>query len=357
MTRCLVVNPYGIGDVLCTIPLVQAVRRAAGRVGFLCNARTATLAQAMPGVDEVVVFEKDQFRAAWAQSKRRWWAAVRQMAATVRAGQWDTTIDLSLNWQFGAALAALGIPRRVGFDYRGRGRFLTDRLSLAGFDDRPVADYYLDLLAVLNLPRPTEVRIDLPVPSAAMADADRWLAHVAGSSTRPLIGLVPGGGASWGPNAYAKQWPTNHFAAIADRLCETLGGEVLLLGDRADEAARRAVAQAMRHQPRWLDPPPSLLTLAGILKRCRLVIGNDSGALHLAVAVGTPSVTIFGPASPVVYGPLPGQASTHRVAVKAVPCRPCYARFRLPPCPWEHRCLTTLHPDEVYEIARPLLAA
>ncbi len=360
MTRCLIVNPYGIGDVLCTIPLVEAVRRAispGGRLGYVCNQRTASLVRAMPGVDEVIVFEKDAFRAVWAQSKQHWWTTVRQFAATVRAGGWDTAIDLSLNWQFGAALAALGIRRRVGFDYRGRGRFLTARLPLEGFDDRPVAEYYLDLLTLLNIPRPTEVRIDLPVPAAAISDADEWLARAGGSSTRPLIGLVPGGGASWGPNAYAKQWPAQHFATIADRLCETLGAEILLLGDQADDGARRAVAAAMRHPPRWLDPPPSLLTLAGILTRCQLVVGNDSGALHLAVAVGTPSVTIFGPASPVVYGPLPGQAPTHRVAVKSVPCRPCYARFRLPPCPWEHRCLTTLHPNEVYEIARPLLAA
>ena len=106
-----------------------------------------------------------------------------------------------------------------------------------------------------------------------------------------------------------------------------------------------------------LQPAPSLLVLAGVLAQCQLVVGNDSGALHVAVAVGTPSVTIFGPASPVVYGPYGAAGDRHHVAVKPLACRPCYARFRLPPCPWDIRCLRTLDPDDIYQTARQLLAA
>ncbi|MBI4227235.1 MAG: glycosyltransferase family 9 protein, partial [Candidatus Omnitrophica bacterium] len=154
-------------------------------------------------------------------------------------------------------------------------------------------------------------------------------------------------------------WPPASFAEVADHLAERVEGQIVLLGDRADQAQCEAVAAHMRQPAIVAEPAPSLLVLAGGLARCRLVIGNDSGALHLAAAVGTPSIAIFGPASPVVYGPYPsaGSDDRHRVAVKSLACRPCYAQFRLPPCPWDHRCLTTLTPGEVYAAAEPLLAA
>jgi len=365
--RWLFVNPYGVGDVLCSIPLLNAVRmaRPSATIGYVCNRRTASLVHALPGVNEVIVFEKDEFRECWRRSKPRWCVAVQRFARAIRSGRWDTAIDLSLNWQVGAALMALGIPRRFGFDFRRRGRFLTHRLPLAGFDHRPVAEHYLDLLELLKIPHPLHPMLELPVSPAVLRDADEWLARQGVTGDQPIIGIVPGGGASWGPNAYYKRWPAQHFAVLADRLVDTIGGQPALLGDRVDEPACDAVAKAMRHRAMKLEPAPSLLMLAGILKRCRLVVGNDSGALHLAVAVSTPSVTIFGPASPVVYGPYPvtardpsdGWASRHRVAAKPLACRPCYTRFRLPPCPWGLRCLTMLSPDDVYQTASTLLAA
>ena len=360
MTRVLVVNPYGIGDVLATLPLVRALRAAysTGRVGFLCNRRTESVVQEFPGLDEVIVFEKDEFRRLWREHRGQWISAVRRLAATVRRGRWDVAIDLSLNWQFGAALKLLGIPMRCGFDFRGRGRFLTQRLPLEGFSNRHVADYYLDVLQLLDLPRPTDHSLELPIGDETRREADAWLTQQGITPARPIVALVPGGGASWGPNASAKQWPPQQFAILTERLQQqSPGAQLVLIGDAADQPICRAVAAAARSSITMLNPAPSLHLLAGVLAQCQLVIGNDSGALHLAVAIGTPSVTIFGPASPVVYGPWTTATERHRVAVKNVPCRPCYDRFRLPPCPWEHRCLTTLDPDEVYAIARPLLAA
>lgn len=358
--RVLIVNPYGIGDVLFTLPLLQALRAAqpAMTLGYLCNRRTELLVRAFPGVTIVRVFEKDAFRALWRQSKRRWLSAVRALAGALRADRWDVALDLSLNWQFGAALAAVGIPRRIGFDFRRRGRFLTDRRPLDGFHDRPAADYYLDLLKPLGIAPPTHPTVTLPVTADAARGAEAWLTQAGVSFASPIIGVVPGGGASWGSSGAAKRWPAASFADVADRLAAQAGGQVVLFGDRADRPLCDAVAAAMRARAVIAEPAPSLLVLAAALARCRLIVGNDSGALHLATAVGAPSVTIFGPASPIVYGPYPPAAQDrHRIAVNALACRPCYARFRLPPCPWDVRCLTTLAPDEVYALAQPLLAA
>lgn len=359
--RALIVNPYGIGDVLFTLPLVQALREARPDVviGYLCNRRAESLVRAFPGVATVRVFEKDELRALWTHSTHRWIAAVCALARALRADRWDTAFDLSLNWEFGAALAAVGIRRRIGFDYRRRGWCLTNRLPLTGFDDRPVADYYLDLLAPLGIPRPAHPAIALPVPPIIAPEVSAWLARAGASPTQPLIGVAPGGGASWGSNGAAKRWPVAAFAEVADRLQAALDGQIVLFGDQADRALCEAVAARLSRPAVIAPPAPSLLVLAGGLQRCRFVLGNDSGVLHLAAAVGTPSLAIFGPASPIVYGPYPsaGSDDRHRIAVKPLACRPCYARFRLPPCPWDHRCLTALTPDEVYAAAEPLLAA
>jgi ADP-heptose:LPS heptosyltransferase len=100
---------------------------------------------------------------------------------------------------------------------------------------------------------------------------------------------------------------------------------------------------------------PSLLLLAGLLKRCALVIGNDGGTMHLASAVGTRTVSLFGPVDSSVYGPYPPRP-IHRVVSLGLACRPCYRSFRFPPCPWDNRCLKELPVEQVLEAANALLA-
>ena len=358
--KILVVNPYGIGDALCTIPLLKALREAfpKGTLGLVCNRRVESVARMFPGVSRVLVFEKDDLRQAWAISKLRWLRAMRDLRRTLQADRWDAVIDLSLNWQIGATLAFAGIRTRYGFDYRGRGKFLTRTVPLSGFSERHVSRYYLDVLSLLNIPTPRQVEIRLQLPPDVLREAEQWLIARGADPTRRWIALVPGGGASWGPQAAAKQWPARHFAALANQFALDPHSQILLLGDATDAAVCQAVATACARPATLLPPMPSTLDLAAALAHCDAVIGNDSGALHLAVAVGTPSVTIFGPANPMVYGPLSlTPDGRHRIAVKPLACRPCYAQFKLPPCPWDHRCLETLEPNDVYALARPLLAA
>ena len=101
--------------------------------------------------------------------------------------------------------------------------------------------------------------------------------------------------------------------------------------------------------PAWIVP---LAALAGILKRCLLVIGNDSGPMHLAASMGTATVSIFGPVDASVYGPVNPRG---RVVLKGLACRPCYQSFRFPPCPWENGCLRLLPESEVLKAVDELM--
>lgn len=353
--RILIANPFGIGDVLFSLPLVRAIKAAEpdAFIGALCNARAEELVSAWPELNWRHAFEKDEFRRRWKNSRGAGIRFLSGTLGTIRDQRFDVLVDLSLGWHTGFAGLLCGIHRRVGFNFRGRGRFLTETLPLQGFSSRPVADYYLDLLQPLGWPRPARVTWEIALPPEAGQRTEKYLQRE-GLAGAEMAAVVPGGGASWGPNARHKQWPAQRFAQAADHLARQHQIKILLVGDAGEESLCKEVASRMSEAPAAIVQVPSLLTLAGILQRCRLVLGNDGGTLHLAEAVGTPSVSIFGPAAPAVYGPPPG-SGRHRVVAKRLACRPCYRNFRFPPCPWDNACLKDLEVDAVTGAADELL--
>src|SRR5207248_2863335 len=129
----------------------------------------------------------------------------------------DVVLDFSLNTSFGFLSKMCGIKRRIGYDYRGRGRFLTDKVFLKGYEGRHVVEYYLDLLTKLDIPvleRSLEIFID-PVHKQWAQD---WLKGQNIDSTKPLIAVIPGGGASWGKDAAHKRWPAAQYASLVDKI-------------------------------------------------------------------------------------------------------------------------------------------
>ncbi|MCM8811745.1 MAG: glycosyltransferase family 9 protein [Candidatus Omnitrophica bacterium] len=354
--RILIVNPYGIGDVLFSLPLLYTLRQAFsnGFISFLCNRRTHELVSLWSFLDHTDVFEKDEFRTAWRRSKKEGIRHLRQVIGSIREKRFDLVIDLSLNWQVGLCARLAGITTRVGFDYRGRGRFLTHRLRITGFHDKPVYEYYLDLLSFLNLAKPHAVQTDFQLPAPYLEQADLYLQQQGIRQGTRCIGIVPGGGVSWGPNAVFKQWPPDFFARTADELARRHQAGIILFGDAREADLCRRIEQRMETKPLVVAPAPSLPLLGGLLHRCELVVGNDSGPMHMAVCLGTKTVTIFGPVDGSVYGPM-SLKPTHRLAAKALACRPCYQHFRFPPCPWNNACLRELAPEEILAAAETIM--
>ena len=215
----------------------------------------------------------------------------------------------------------------------------------------------MDLLPGIGLQRPAHsgLRLNLPPQSAALSE--EHLRSLGIGTGEGILGIVPGGGASWGANARFKQWAPDRFARIGNQLAERHGLRPLLLGDAEEAPLLKEVSGRMNGRPVTLAPAPSLHLLAGILQRCRLVVGNDSGPMHLACAVGTRTLSIFGPVDASVYGPYPRteEERFHRVALRGLACRPCYQNFRFPPCPWDRACLSGLSTDTVFQEADELL--
>ena len=355
--RILIINPFGIGDVLFTTPLIRAIRRAFPdcHLGYLCNRRTEHILQRNPHVDELFIYEKDEVVRLWQQSRRRCLGYLARLVRRIWLARFDVVIDLSLGERYGFILALVGLPRRVGFNYRRRGRFLSESLPIDGYHGDHVVEYYRRLLRFLGI-HLLDASLELPVSEEDERWADACLRTYQVSPRAPIVGMVPAGGVSWGIDAPFRRWGFEGFAAVGDALIERWGATVILFGEASDAPLCRTVARMMDHPVIDLSGQTSLGRFVSLLSRLQLVICNDGGPLHLAVSQRVKTVSIFGPVDPSVYGPYPSSSPDHRVVYReSLPCRPCYHQFKLPPCPYERACLTMIEPGEVIEACETVL--
>lgn len=347
--RILIVNPFGIGDVLFTTPLVRALRRAfpQSRLAYLCNQRTEYILRHNPHLDDIFIYEKDELIRRWRASKRQGLAYLGRLFRQIRSGRFDVVVDLSLGERYGLILKLLGIRRRVGFNYRRRGRFLTESIAIDGYQDAHVVEYYRRLLGFLGIEL-MDASLELCVAEADERWAQHWLREHHLEGHRALVGIVPAGGVSWGIDAPFRRWSVEGFAHVGDALAARRGVTTILFGEATDAPICQGVAQRMTAQAIDVSGQTTLGQFISLLSRLRLIICNDGGPLHLAVSQRVRTVSVFGPVDPWVYGPYEPSELRHRVVFRGdLPCRPCYHQFKLPPCPYERACLTTLGVDDV----------
>lgn len=346
--RILIVNPFGIGDVLFTTPLVRALRQAfpRSRLAYLCNQRTEYILRHNRNLDDVFIYEKDEFVRRWRASKRQGLAYLGRLLRQIRSGRFDLVVDLSLGERYGLILKLLGIRRRVGFHYRRRGRFLTESIAIDGYQDVHVVEYYRRLLSFMGI-QLQDASLELRVAQEDERWAQQWLRQRRLENHRALVGIVPAGGVSWGIDAPFRRWSSEGFAHVGDALAAR-GVQTILFGEATDAPICQAVAERMTSAAIDVSGQTTLGQFISLLSRLRLVICNDGGPLHLAVSQRVRTVSVFGPVDPWVYGPYEPSGLRHRVVFRDdLPCRPCYHQFKLPPCPYERACLTTLGVDDV----------
>jgi len=346
MKKILIANIFGIGDVLFTTPLITNLKEGIKNVfvDYLCNARTKDIVGNNPDVNEVLVYEKDFYRELWRRSRIRCLQSLLELFLKIRRNRYDAVFDFTLSRKFGFVFMLAGIRRRIGLDYRKRGIFLTEKIPFDGFEGRHVVEYYLDLLGRVNV----TVR-------------EKKLRLVAGTAKKnlparspKLVAIIPGGGASWGRHASRKRWNAKGFSGVGDILAEK-GYEVIIVGDASEKALCAGVAENMKKKPLDIRNDLSLASYMALLSECELVLCNDGGPLHMAVALGTKTVSIFGPVDEAVYGPYPISERHKVVKAGMVSCRPCYGRFKLPECRHAGRCLTEINPAIVADACLSLL--
>lgn len=243
-----------------------------------------------------------------------------------------------------ALLFYLGkIPERWGYSTDGRRVLLTRGVALKkGEDCSHQLNYYLDLISGLDL-KTAPPKISLPVTQGEKGKAKEMLLSLNADLKKPLIILNPG--ASYGPS---KRWPAENYAKLAILLQDRKKAEILITGSKDETELVESIASFMTKKPLNLAGKTNLRLLAGLISNAVLFITNDSGPMHIANALKIPVIAIFGPTNPSLTGPFQQPAT---VIKKDVPCWPCSYRE----CPFDHRCMISIDPEEVFEACRKFL--
>jgi len=334
--RILIINPFGIGDVLFSTPLISVVKTKypGCYIGYICNIRARDVLDTNPEIDEIFVFERDEYRALWKKSKTECLKRLFSFWKEIKKKRFDLLFDLSLGKEYAFFCWLVGIRERRGFNYKGRGRFLTHRVPFDGFNDKHVAEYYLNLIG--SRQARTVYFTTLVTTDNDRQNIDNFLKKAGIKTGDMLVGIAPGGGASYGmKKAHYKRWTPEKFALVADKIA-SCGARPILIGGPTERELLKDVGLKMQHKG-LVAPEMKIRETASLIKRCKALVCNDGGLLHIAVSQDIPTISIFGPTDEKVYGPYPG-SKKHIVVKGNIDCRPCYKRFKLPECNTK-RCL------------------
>lgn len=354
--RLLAIKLADLGDVLNITPALRALRHRfpQARIEALVNPHTAPVLQGSPLVDEVVVFPKTDFEGLSVLRPRAWHPLLAHLVALRRRG-YDTIVNFHhLTTALGRLkqrllIAATGAGVTVGLD-NGHGRWFTHPVPDEGFGARREVEYWLALAARLGAVHP-DTSLHLPVSAADHAAAAARLAQV-GLNPQGFVVLHPGSGGY----APARRWEPPKFAALAVALYRRYGLPAVVVGTATDDVP--AVLAAGRSPLHDFSSRLTIRELAAVIARAALFVGADSGVMHIAAAMGTPLVAIFGPTNPLAWAPWTPR-SPARVVRLGISCSPCaYVGHRVGRrhgCP-ERACLADLDVAEVLAAASELLA-
>jgi len=332
--RILVIKLRYLGDVLLSTPVIVSLRAAFPKavLSMLVNPGTETVIAENPHLDEVLIAER-------AGSPLRQLA----FATALRRRRFDLVLDLTDGDRAAILSRLTGAAIRVGFNREGRwrGRLYTHLVPVQE-QPMPMIRQHLMALEVLGIPAAPSlpmIRIRASDEGAACAA----LAAVEISPDERFVAVQPG--ARW----WFKSWPAARFAGLIDYIQGKLGVKVVLLGSVADQEIAEAILDQVETGCRSLVGRLTLLELAGLLRQAALFVGNDNGPMHIAAAMGTPVVGLFGPADPRIWGPA-GQG--HAVLYKGVDCRPCFPGG----CQrGEQNCMRLIALDEVIPVMERML--
>jgi len=336
MTTRIVFAPNWIGDAVMALPAIADIRRQDGDGRLIVAARpgVADLMRVVPGIDGFVVL---QGSAGFGTIRHH-----RLNVAALRDVRADVAVLLP-NSAHAAVLAwRAGIAGRWGYRRDFRSPLLTRAVPKPGRGIHQV-DAYRHLVSALGFANgPREPKLE--APAAAIAEARAALGAAGWSGARPLVGIAPG--AAYGG---AKRWPAERFARLIAGLTEQAGARCVLVGSAADSSVAAAVEAAIGSA--GVVPPGArainlvgrtgLPLLCGVLSLSAAFVSNDSGAMHLAAALGVPLVALFGPTDERATSPVGLKPAVLMTAPAW--CRPCMLRE----CPLDHRCMTGIEPAAI----------
>ena len=317
-------SPNWLGDAVMALPAVRNLKNLIGDSPLTVAApeKLAVLWQKCPFVDQVIALEKPRNLAA--------------TAGQLREGIFNSAVLLPNSLRVAAEAWRAGIPQRIGYARSGRSLLLSNPIPTPVRNPARLHQrfYYLDLVTALGAPGETTLPKLRKDPT------------VVTGSRGLVLAICPG--AEYGP---AKRWPVENFVEVARHFVATRSARILLLGAVVDIPVAEAFVQQMPGADTHVENMVGRTSLAefmSMLASARLVLCNDSGAMHVASALGVPTLAVFGSTEPQLTGPMGARS---RVLRHHVPCSPCFLRE----CPLDFACMSNVTPQMAIAAAETML--
>lgn len=335
----MIVRLDRIGDVILSTPVIKAVRDAYPKcyIAFMVRPYSKDIVDGNPHLDEVIVYDKRQHGKTLASNMK--------FAMWLRKKKFDTAIVLHPTSRSHIITALAGIPRRIGYD-RKMGWLLTRRVPhTKQYGLRHEIDYALDLLKHAGI-SPLSRQMHMPINQKSERKVKEIFAQAGIGERDKVITINPGA------SCPSKRWSPENFAIAADRLAQDTGARIVIISGEKDKPSADRTASLMSAACLNLAGRTTVSDLASVLARSSLFVSNDSGPVHIACAVGTPVIAVFGRSdrglSPDRWGPT---GKRDIVLHKYVGCRKCRAHE----CVNGFACLGAVTPDEVAGAARRIM--
>ena len=336
INRILIRGTNWIGDAVLTIPAIKSIRNGFphSHISLLVN----------PWVRDIFIYNKDINEIiTYAQTGGKI-TRIKNVISHLRAKEFDIAFLLQNAFEAALLTYLARIKYRVGYNTDCRSYLLTNIVYLK----REIlkvhqVKYYLSLAYSLGFPQVDESPL---VYTSITEDSyiDKWLSANNYSPKELLVGINPG--AYYGS---AKRWSPERYAEVANILHKEYKANIVFLGGPQEIEMKEKIACHLRFNPLWATGNLSLIQTTALIKKCRLIITNDSGLMHLSAAVSTPVVAIFGSTDPHLTGPI---GDKHIIIKKELNCQPCFKRQ----CPKKHlRCMELIKIEEILSAVERLL--
>jgi lipopolysaccharide heptosyltransferase II len=331
--RILAVKLADLGDLLAITPALQALRAAqpSARIDLLTPPSSAGLLKGAPFLDDIITFDKFSFDSLGSMLNLYGMLRTARFLLRLRRARYDALAifhHFTTGWgslKFAVLSLASGARVRAGLD-NGRGRFLTHKVTDRGFGAMHEADYWLSVASLLGADAHAGWRPFVPISSSHRATATDLLDEIRASHTGPIVAIHPGAGAY----SLARIWPVEGFAEVARGLIVSHDAAIVVLGgpDEVKKAEHLLDRVGYNDRVHNFVGRTTIHETAALIERCDLFLGNDSGPMHIAAAVGTHVVAVFGPSNAQAWGPYtpPGEVSKHTIVARDLPCMPCFYR-------------------------------
>lgn len=333
--KILIINVNWIGDVIFSTPFIRTVRENYNDsyIACLLHPRCVDVLKDNPRINEIIIYDEE--------GAHKSLAGKIKLISSLRKKKFDLVFILHRSFTKALIAFLTGAKERVGYPTKRRGMFLTKLVEISAEEVHKV-EYFLDLARAYGL-RVGDIVYEFFVKDEYRRKIKQLLNASGIDDNDTLVILCPGG--NWDP----KRWPKENFARLADMLIEEMRVKVVISGANKDITLAEDIKKMMKNTPVILCGKTNLKELGALMERADLVVANDSGPMHLAVAMKTNVVALFGPTSPKLTGPYGN--GNYTIIWKNEECDvPCYDVT----CT-DNRCMSLITPEEAFVAAKNML--